>query len=307
MTQAPAADLILHHYETSPFSEKIRVLLGVKGAAWRSVLIPSILPKPDLTPLTGGYRRTPVMQIGADIYLDTQIMLAEIERRWPSPRTISGADWAANLWADRLMFQTAVPLIFGELGAQVPEAFIKDREKLSGRPFDPAAMAAAAPFMATQFRGHAAFIEEGLADRPWLAGDAPGLADAAAYMNIWFAGRNVPATTARLLSGLTRTLDWRDRVRALGHGQRTELTGAEALEIARSSEPAAAPAHDPADPSGLQAGAAVVVMADDYGRDPVRGVLVSATARSITLAREDAAVGLVHVHTPRVGYVLAAG
>jgi glutathione S-transferase len=279
----------------------------MKGAAWRSVLIPSIMPKPDLTPLTGGYRRTPVMQIGADIYFDTQIMLAEIEGRWPSPRTLSGADWAVNLWADRLMFQTAVPLIFGELGAQVPEAFIKDREKLSGRPFDPAAMAAAVPYMATQFRGHAAFIEDGLADRPWLAGDTPGVADAAAYMNIWFAGRNVPGTTARLLSGLSRTLDWRDRIRAIGHGDRTELSGADALAIARDATPAAAPAHDPADPSGLPPGAAVVVMADDYGRDPVRGELVAATARSITIARDDPAVGRVHVHTPRVGYVLAAG
>jgi len=300
-------DLILHHYETSPFSEKIRVMLGIKGAAWRSVLIPSIMPKPDLTPLTGGYRRTPVMQIGADIYLDTQIMLAEIERRWPSPRTISGADWAVNLWADRLMFQAAVPMIFGELGAQVPEAFIKDREQLSGRPFDPAAMAAAAPYMATQFRGHAAFIEDGLAGRPWLAGDAPGLADAAAWMNIWFAGRNVPATTARLLAGLPRVLDWDARMRALGHGRREELEGAEALAIARAAEPGPAPAHDPQDPSGLAPGAAVIVMADDYGRDPVRGVLVAATPRSITIAREDPTVGRVHVHTPRVGYVLVAG
>ena len=104
---------------------------------------------------------------------------------------------------------------FGELGAQVPEAFIKDREQLSGRPFDPAAMAAAVPFMATQFRGHAAFIEEGLADRPWLAGNRPGMADAAAYMNIWFAGRNVPATTAKLLAGLPRVVDWSERMRAL--------------------------------------------------------------------------------------------
>jgi glutathione S-transferase len=307
MTQATASDLILHHYETSPFSEKVRVLLGIKGAPWRSVLIPSIMPKPDLTPLTGGYRRTPVMQIGADIYLDTQIMLAEIERRLPAPRTVTGTDWAVNLWADRLMFQTAVPLIFGELGAQVPEAFIKDREQLSGRPFDPAAMAAAVPYMATQFRGHAAFIEEGLADRPWLAGNRPGVADAAAFMNIWFAGRNVPATTAKLLAGLPRVLDWSERMRALGHGDRTELTGAEALEIARSAEPATPPAHDPADPSGLAPGAAVVVMADDYGRDPVRGALVAATARSITIARDDPAVGRVHVHTPRVGYVLMAG
>src|SRR5271165_1090127 len=60
-------DIILHHYETSPYSEKVRLGLGLKGLAWASVEIPVIMPKPDLTALTGGYRKTPVLQIGADI------------------------------------------------------------------------------------------------------------------------------------------------------------------------------------------------------------------------------------------------
>jgi glutathione S-transferase len=57
------ADLILHHYANSPFSEKVRIALGIKQRAWKSVLIPNIMPKPDLMPLTGGYRRTPVISI----------------------------------------------------------------------------------------------------------------------------------------------------------------------------------------------------------------------------------------------------
>ncbi len=44
----------------------VRVAFGIKGLAWKSVIIPRILPKPDLMPLTGGYRKTPVLQIGAD-------------------------------------------------------------------------------------------------------------------------------------------------------------------------------------------------------------------------------------------------
>ena len=75
------AEFILHHYDTSPFSEKPRVMFGLKGLAWRSVIQPSIMPKPDLTPLTGGYRRAPVMQIGADIYCDTQIILRELDAK----------------------------------------------------------------------------------------------------------------------------------------------------------------------------------------------------------------------------------
>src|SRR3990167_265739 len=86
MTDQP----ILHHYDTSPFSEKVRLMFGLKGLTWSSVEIPNINPKPDYTPLTGGYRRTPSLQIGADVYCDSQAILAEIERRWPEPRAVCG-------------------------------------------------------------------------------------------------------------------------------------------------------------------------------------------------------------------------
>src|SRR6201994_303383 len=139
-----ADEIILHHYDTSPFSEKVRVMLGIKGLSWRSVIQPTIMPKPELIPLTGGYRRIPVLQIGADVYCDSQVILAELEAR---PAVVKGADWAVNLWADRLFFQVTVAVVFGEIGDHVPAAFIADREKLSGRPFDIAAMKAAAPPM----------------------------------------------------------------------------------------------------------------------------------------------------------------
>ena len=73
-------DIILHHYGLSPFAEKVRIGLGLKQAAWKSVDIPNVMPKPDLMPLTGGYRKTPVMQVGADIYCDTQLIMLELEQ-----------------------------------------------------------------------------------------------------------------------------------------------------------------------------------------------------------------------------------
>ncbi|OYW24006.1 MAG: glutathione S-transferase, partial [Sphingomonas sp. 12-62-6] len=68
-------DIILHHYPRSPYAELVRRALGIKGARWHSVIIPNMAPKPELTPLTGGYRKTPVLQIGADIYCDTAIAI----------------------------------------------------------------------------------------------------------------------------------------------------------------------------------------------------------------------------------------
>lgn len=294
--------LILHHYDTSPFSEKVRLLLGLKGLAWDSVQAPVIMPKPELTPLTGGYRRIPVLQIGADIYCDTQVILAEIEARAPSPRAIAGAAWAVNAWADRQFFGVTVPIIFGALGEATAPEFIADREKLTGRPFNVAAMKAAAPLMAPQWRAQAAWIEEGLATADWLAGEAPGLADIAAYMNIWFLARNLPGMADELLAGLDRTQGWRERVAAIGHGTRREISGADALAAARNAEPGPAPAHDPAE--ALTPGTAVTVAADDYGRDPIEGTLVAATPGRIVLSRETPELGRTQVHFPRAGYVV---
>ncbi len=129
--------IILHHFDRSPFSEKIRVVFGFKGLSWRSVRIPQIMPKPDLMPLTGGYRRTPVMQIGADVFCDTQIIIREIERRFPSPTLFppgaAGVPWGLSSWTDRAFFQNAVNLVFGTLGPKVPQAFVEDRSQLRGR------------------------------------------------------------------------------------------------------------------------------------------------------------------------------
>ena len=297
-------EIILHHYDTSPFSEKVRLMLGIKGLKWRSVIQPVIMPKPDLIPLTGGYRRIPVMQIGADIYCDSQVILAEIERRLPTPKVVTGADWAVNLWADRLWFQATVAVVFAEMGDKVPKEFIADREKLSGRPFDVAAMKAAAPFMRAQWRAYAGWIENGL-DGEFLGGETPSLADVAAWMNVWWLSVAAPRIADELLAGLPRTLAWRARLRAIGHGERIEMTPAEALKAAHATEPSDEGECAPGDPSGLKKGDAIVVQADDYGRDPVEGVLVQLTNDRATLARECGELDVVHVHFPRAGYVLA--
>ena len=227
-------DLILHHYDASPFSEKVRKVFGMTGHAWSSVLTPNMMPKPDLTPLTGGYRRAPVLQVGADIYCDSMAILDELQRRAPLPgdRGLAGLR-GIGLWADRMFFQATVPVIFGEMGHLTPKAFIADREKLSGRPFDVEGMAQAAGPMRVQWRGHAAWLDQALGDAPFLAGEAPGLADASAWMNIWWLKGALPDTYARLTAGLERLEAWRGRMAALGQGTRTEITGAAALDIAR--------------------------------------------------------------------------
>ncbi|MEY4577459.1 MAG: hypothetical protein RL701_2162, partial [Pseudomonadota bacterium] len=65
--------LILHHYEASPFSEKIRRILAYKQQPWTAVRAPAVMPKADLLALTGGYRKIPVLQVGNHVYCDTAL------------------------------------------------------------------------------------------------------------------------------------------------------------------------------------------------------------------------------------------
>src|SRR5258706_2788334 len=189
--------VILHHFEKSPFSEKIRVAFGIKKIAWTSVLISRIMPRPDLMPMTGGYRRTPTLQIGADIYCDTQVILRELEGRFPQPTLYpagnAGIACGLGMWTDRSFFQTTVNLVFGSLADQVPREFREDRERLRGQKFDVEAMKAAIPQMRDQLRAHADWIETQLGDgRAFIGGSLPGVGDVHAYTNVWYLGGDLP-------------------------------------------------------------------------------------------------------------------
>lgn len=308
---ATANDILFHQYDISPFSEKVRVAFGIKNLDWYAVEEPVIMPKPELTALTGGYRKIPVMQIGADIYCDSQIILRELERRFPEPTLFPAGDtglaWAVSMWADRVLFQNVVAVIFGGGPSIADEAFIKDREKLTGRPFDTEAMKQAAPLMAEQARAGLSWLEDQLADgRAYLTGAKPGLADAAAYYNLAFLRWLNPAGL-KVLESLPKTAAWDERVRGIGHGKRAELNNKDALAIAKAATSQTKEKADPNEPNGLKPGDTVSVMADDYGRDPITGTLVASDAQSIAIRREDPQVGEVVVHFPRAGFFVMKG
>ncbi len=301
--------IILHHFEKSPFSEKVRVVFGIKKIAWTSVLISRIMPRPDLMPMTGGYRRTPTLQIGADIYCDTQIILRELERRFPEPSLFqdgnAGLAWSLGMWTDRSFFQNTVNLVFGSLADQVPKEFREDREQLRGQKFDVDAMKAAIPQMRDQLRAHVDWIEAQLADgRAWLLGNQPSLGDVNAYMNIWYVRGNLP-DAAKLFERFPKTLAWEQRVKAIGHGSRErELTPAQALEIAHNATPQTPSAEDAGDLNGRKPGDRVRVFPDDYGKIPVEGTIVSLSAQHIAIRRKDERAGEVVVHFPRAGFLV---
>lgn len=311
---ADARSIILHEYPSSPFSEKVRLALRLKNLGWSRVEIPVTMPRPDLMPLTGGYRRTPVMQIGSDIYCDTAIILRELEARFPMPTLkLPGHEGLAQMvagWTDGRWFQSSVGVIFGELGDKVDSAFIKDREQLSGRPFDVGAMKAAAPMMRDQWRARFMLLEErlqggkGAGSGIFLVGMKPGLVDVHAYMNVWFMHENVPDFLAKCFETADLTHDWFQRLREYEGQEPETVSSKQALEIAKHSAPRLVMATTRYEPQDIAPGDMVAVAPDDYGQVWVEGELVHADSQRIILQRITKEAETLHVHFPRAGYLV---
>lgn len=301
-------EIILHHYPQSPVAEKVRVVLGMKNLDWRSVQIPRLPPKPDLMPLTGGYRRTPVLQVGADIYCDSQCIIRELERRCPQPTLYphgaAGLPWALSRWTDGALFNAVVAVVIGAQADQVPAEFADDRGRLYfGPDFDWQEQKRRLPHTLAQIRAQFGWMEGRLrGDRDFMLGAAPGLPDALCYHLVWFF-RGRYAGGPALLDQFPHLVAWEKRVAAIGHGRALDLDGKQALEIARGATPHTSEQADPGDPQGLAPGQMVAVVPDVDGGDPaVEGRIVAVSANGIALARCSAEVGDIVVHFPRVGY-----
>ncbi len=307
-------DLILHHYPASPFAHKSRLLLGFKQLSWRSVNIPPVMPKPDLLALTGGYRKTPVLQVGADIYCDTALIARRLEAEKAAPALFpQGQEFTVAAfahWADSVVFQHAVSLVFqpesiavrfARLSPEAIKGFLADRAGLfSGGSASrlPAELARHNwPTLMTRLQQQLAQGGE------FLFGEA-SLADFSMAHPLWFL--KATPVTAPLVDAYPDVVRWLQRVLDFGQGSPSEMSAAEAIEVARQANPAALPQTSIEEPNGFALGQRVLIAATDYGVDPVEGELLYAGAEELILRREDARAGVVHVHFPRVGFRIEA-
>jgi glutathione S-transferase len=303
--------MILHHYPTSPFAEKIRLIFGFKNIAWQSVHIPMVMPKPDLMPLTGGYRKTPVLQIGADIYCDTALICDVLEHMAPAPSLYNAAPKglvrSLAQWADTLLFPVAMAYNFQPKGAQhvmgtMPEDVVKvfaaDRQAMRGGGARmPAADATA------MYKSHLRRISSMLEDHAFLLGDTPCLADFSVYHSVWFTIAKVPVIDS-ILDATPLVRDWYKRMSAFGHGKEHALTAADAIQAAKNAQPVPLTDDVFQDEHGFPLGTQVTVAADSFGTEPTQGKLVAATRTRLTLERSDPLTGTVHVHFPRMGFIM---
>ncbi len=306
------SQVILHHYGLSPFSEKIRLALGIKGLSWGSVDIPPAPPRPLLVPMTGGYRRTPVLQVGADIFCDTNIILPALDRLYPEPTLYPAAfgslSQALSFNWERTAWIPVIGVLVHFLG-DLPPDFLKDRK--DGYLYIDISHAAMEPefeLNVQRVRAQLAWLKGALADgRKFLFGDAPSALDLGYYHPISLIRKNSPPAEVDDLLGLASILPWYNRITNFGHGKPSELSAEAALAIAKAAEPAPV-THIAADTriSGPRPGAAVTVTPDDNAKVPVTGTLVAADETEIVLHRHDPQAGDIHLHFPCAGFEMRA-
>lgn len=302
--------LFLHHYPASLFSEKARLLLGYLGATWQSVEIPSIMPRPLLMPLTGGYRKTPVLSIDANVYCDTKIIARALARHFDNHELFAHGFNAHRVadWADTQLFQVTVALNFSPeavaamMGSLAPEeaaAFQQDRAELAKG----ASIVGFGPEAAGAYlRHYLEELNESVSDG-FLFGTRPSIADFSVYHCLWFVQNN-PVNAPRL-EPFGKVRVWMGRMAEFGHGRVAASTGEAALAAARNVAPVL-PDLDDALPEGFALGQNVTVTPVDYGRIPVAGRLAGWDAHEVVIERDSDEAGTVMVHFPSPGFEVAA-
>jgi glutathione S-transferase len=289
----------------SAYAEKIRLCFGLKGLPWRSVQTPMVMPKPDHTELTGGYRRVPVLQIGADVYCDTHCIARVLDRVQPepplSPPGQEALEHGLSRWAETT-FMMVIMAYFG-IGGIFDEEFVEDRRKTMlppGTNLDNAGMAL--PTKLLQIRANLDRLENLLSDgRAHLLGAEACLADVSAYHPIMMLGLH--ERTRALLEPAPCVRDWMGRVAALGHGKPSAMESLDAIAVARDATPAAFEG-EPTVPDGMSLGDPVLVLADEFGSGHVTGALAASDLHEIAVRRQTERAGEVVVHFPREEYTV---
>lgn len=302
MTSASNSTPILYHYPMSPFSEKIRATMGVLDAEWHSVTVPASPPRSDLSPFIGGYRRIPVLQVGAQFYCDSQLAYDALVERTSELRVLSPEDEHFRQWAETDVFfavlsaqkpSTVMRFLIRELGVRGSLYFVRDRARMmrvSALNVLPTADSS------SLIERYVAALSERLVDQAFLSGLSPRYLDVCCYHPLWMAER---VNSKVCLHWPEPVRAWAKRMQALGHGSKLSTSDGDIEAAIRSDEVdmtnwSLAP--------GWRLGEAVVVSPLDYGLDPSWGQLTSLCDQRIVIRRRAPSGASIYLHFPRNGF-----
>ncbi|MDO9621384.1 MAG: glutathione S-transferase family protein, partial [Moraxellaceae bacterium] len=252
----------------------------------------------------GGYRKIPVAQIGADIFCDSHSIASEIARLSDKPElALENCSAEVQAYVQHAELKVFIACLMSSANAKVLRKakqslslfdmakFAWDRIQLGKDSVVKMSPARAKTILAK----HLDDVESRLT-KDFLFGDLPNHADFATYHPLWFAHD----LAEKSFDQYPKLTAWLGRMSAFGEGQRQDISINDALNIAKSHEPREL--INSSDEPLL--GKMVTVAPADYGQLPTTGVLVQSTKHSWTLAHDDALVGKIHRHFPKVGFSL---
>ncbi|MDA9798020.1 glutathione S-transferase family protein [Luminiphilus sp.] len=300
---------ILYHYLASPYSEKLRLALGMAGIQWGSVIVPAQPPRPFLDVFLSGYRRIPVLQIGAHFYCDSALAfdaLAEVSDRLKPAAPLSKADELLRRHAeDRIFFAviaaaspiSVLRLLAQDLGLFGLFRFLKDRSgMMKGSTVEKLSQRAAARLVedfVMQLNGL-------LKQDQFLGGAHAGYLDLCCYHPLWMAS----VINRETLSALPPMVQaWMRRIAALGHGRSVLVSERQIYDRVTGDrfqdfvgELSGAFARD----------SLVSVRPTDYARDSTEGHLVFMDEHQCVIKRNLPSGDAVFLHFPISGFEVRA-
>ena len=303
----PATSIILHRSLGSPYSEKAMLALNYLGIGYHSVIAPKGVPRPVQEQLAGAYsRRIPILQIGADVICDTDLMIRHLVHLTGRQDLLIETDEARELtdWLNRKFEPVMIRSLnkadfilgyFRNIPFMDAIAFLRDRSKLAKK-FPPAANPPSRAEMQEKARAGLVRLDQRLAGRAYMMGDSISAVDFTAYTMVRY---HMTLNRLKLGAQCHHLLAWYARMQAIGFGDPQELQPAASLERIREDVPA--------DLSDSLMSEPVIGMTDAFRPDdllgsimePVRGKVVAGDAYRLVLRPDHPTPGPLHIHYPR--------
>ncbi|THY21977.1 hypothetical protein D6D02_01248 [Aureobasidium pullulans] len=314
-------DIILFHYPFSPFAKRIVWYLKLRNIPYAECIQPLTLPRPDLAELGINYRRIPLLSIGRDIYYDTRLILARLEKSFPATPSYPALSAPQNKGLEALLEKFTVDAgIFSKAAQSLPpdlpvmkdEKFLKDREDFTGTSWTQADRVKGYPEALAHIKHAFDILEALLADgRQWIGGtEKVSLADIhAVWPFAWIA--DMLPKQAFPKDQHPNTWAWLNRFKktakeAEKSGKKTvSLDGQAAIKhIIAASYHDQQTGVDAQDPVKLEEGDLVSLWPTDSGfRHKDQGRLVKLTKDEVVLAIQTRTGGKeIRVHAPRWGF-----
>lgn len=291
----------------SPYSEKLRLALGIYHRKWLSFAVPAQPPRPFLRGLIGGYRRIPVLQLGAHFFCDSRLAIIALEGESAALGAVAPEDQSLCRTAEEEIFfavmaaaptRRVVRYLLKNVGLMGLPRFLKDRASMMTNATVTLPSRTDARDQIARF---GAELGARLKTQAFLSGSKVGLIDLCCYHPLWMGANLDRALVATLPECVSR---WMTSVKQFGHG-----TSSEASESTVMS----AIARDSNEDNGLRIDAmpfepyqSVGVGPSDYGRDISTGQLVKIDSLEIVIRRSLDTGGYVYLHFPCQGFEVSA-